>query len=98
MSDLLSKTLFVAGCQCLDLLWWTVNEPDAPELVPDLSLEHVFQQGHEVGELARSYVPGGILIDLPHSAVDARLGATREALKSANHTRALRRRGALFLW
>jgi predicted RecB family nuclease len=80
MPQQLSKTRFVAGCQCHDLLWWTVHEPDAPELVPDMSLEDRFEQGHQVGELARSYVPGGVLIDLPHDAVEQRLAASREAL------------------
>jgi hypothetical protein len=31
-----SKTRFVAGCQRHDLSWWTVHEPDTPELVPDI--------------------------------------------------------------
>ena len=31
----LSKSRFVTGCQCHKLLWWTVHEPDAPELQPD---------------------------------------------------------------
>src|SRR6202042_3470523 len=28
----LSKSRFTTGLQCHRLLWWTVNEPDAPEL------------------------------------------------------------------
>ncbi len=80
MPQQLSKSHFVAGCQCHGLLWWTVHEPDAPELVPDMSLEDKFEQGHQVGELARSYVPGGVLIDLPRDQVEQRLAATREAL------------------
>jgi predicted RecB family nuclease len=82
MPHRLSKTRFVAGCQCHDLLWWTVHEPDAPELEPDISLEDRFEQGREVGELARGYVPGGVLIDLPHNEVERRLAATRQALDS----------------
>ncbi|UCD24974.1 MAG: DUF2779 domain-containing protein, partial [Gemmatimonadota bacterium] len=82
MPHRLSKTRFVAGCQCHDLLWWTVHEPDAPELEPDISLEHRFEQGNHVGALAREYVPDGVLIDLPHNAVEQRLAATQSALQS----------------
>ena len=33
-----------------------------------------------MGALARTYVPGGVLVDLPHDAYEQRLEATREAL------------------
>ncbi len=29
----LSKSRFVAGCQCHKLLWWRVHEPKAKELL-----------------------------------------------------------------
>jgi len=38
-------------------------------------------QGARVGELARTYVPGGLLIDLPYDAYTERLAATDEALR-----------------
>jgi hypothetical protein len=76
----LSKSRFVAGCQCPKLLWWKVHEPDAPELQPDRVLQDLFDQGVVVGELARLQFPGGVLIDLPHSAVHERVAATRAAL------------------
>jgi predicted RecB family nuclease len=59
-----------------------VHEPDAPELEPSLGLQHRFEQGQQVGELARSYVPGGVLIDAPHNRIDERVRATREALEA----------------
>jgi len=62
----LSKSRFVQGCQCPKLLWWATYEHDAPELVPDAALEYIFEQGHQVGELARERFPGGVLIDLDH--------------------------------
>ena len=82
MAYRLSKSRFVAGWLCPNELWWQVHEPDAPELVPDVSLQDRMNQGNEVGELACTYVPGGVLIDLPHTAVDERLAKTREALDS----------------
>ena len=58
----LSKSRFVAGKQCERQLWWRVHEPDAPELVPDADVAYRMEVGRDVGELARSYVPGGVLI------------------------------------
>jgi predicted RecB family nuclease len=57
------------------------REPAAPELQIDAQLHAAFDQGHRVGVLARTYVPGGVLIDLPYHAWEQRLAATREALE-----------------
>jgi hypothetical protein len=62
------------------MLWWKVHEPDAPELVPDPATQRLFDQGTRVGELARTYVPGGRLVDLPHDRYDERLAVTQAAL------------------
>ena len=78
----LSKSRFTAGLQCARQLWWRVHEPDAPELVPDVVMRKLFEQGNRIGELARSYVPGGVLIDLPHHAYEERLAATQAALRA----------------
>src|ERR1700688_2022535 len=78
----LSKSRFVAGAQCHKLLWWKVHEPDAVELQPDKVLQARFDQGKQVGELARARFPGGVLIDLPHNAVAERVQRTREALEA----------------
>jgi predicted RecB family nuclease len=76
----LSKSRFVAGCQCEKLLWWTVHEPDATELQPDKVLQDLFDQGRHVGDLARERFPGGILIDHPHEAYAVRLASTQTAI------------------
>lgn len=76
----LSKSRYVTGLQCPKRLWWTVHEPNAPELAGDDQLQAIFARGHRVGELARMYVPGGVLIDLPHHELDARVAATAKAL------------------
>jgi len=60
----LSKSRYVSGLQCHKQLWWRVHEPASPELVPDAALQNVFRHGTRVGEVARGYVPGGVLIDL----------------------------------
>ncbi len=76
----LSKSRFTAGLQCHRLLWWRVHEPDAPELTAGLADQAILDQGTRVGELARSYVPGGRLVDLPYDAFAERITATRRLL------------------
>jgi hypothetical protein len=71
----------MAGLQCRKQLWWQVHEPGAPELAVDPALQAVFDRGHRVGALARTHVPGGVLIDLPYDAYEERLAATRAALE-----------------
>jgi predicted RecB family nuclease len=78
----LSKSRFTAGLQCHKLLWWRVHEPDAPELKPDPDLQALFDQGTQVGEAARAYVPGGVLIDLPYDRMKEKAAATRKALSN----------------
>jgi hypothetical protein len=70
----------MAGLQCHKLLWWTAHEPAAAELDVDDARQAVYDQGHRVGALARTYVPGGVLVDLPHNAYEQRLKETRRAL------------------
>jgi predicted RecB family nuclease len=77
----LSKSRVMAGLQCHKRLWWTVHEPTAPELQPDEALQAVFDEGTQVGEVARTYVPGGVLIDLPYNAYAERIKATAAALR-----------------
>jgi predicted RecB family nuclease len=72
----------MAGIQCPKLLWWQVHEPDAPELETDPEVQFRFDRGHEVGRLAQTYVPGGVLIDVPHDERDRRLRETAEALRA----------------
>ena len=76
----LSKSRFTSGVQCHKKLWWEIHEPGAPELQPDKVLRDLFDQGHQVGALARTRFPGGVLIDLPHTAGAERVAATRKAL------------------
>jgi predicted RecB family nuclease len=77
----LSKSRFLAGMQCHRQLWWKVHEPDAPELVVDVKQQAVFDQGHQVGEVARTFIPGGELIDLPFDRKRDRIAATKRALE-----------------
>jgi hypothetical protein len=76
----LSKSRFTQGIQCTRLLWWSVHEPDAPELVADASLQAVFDRGHQVGALARERFPGGVLVDGEYRDVKGKVERTRRAI------------------
>jgi predicted RecB family nuclease len=78
----LSKSRFTTGLQCYRQLWWQAHEPDAPELVADAAQRAIFDQGSEVGRVARERVPGGVLIEFPYRALAERVEATRIALES----------------
>ena len=78
----LSKSRVLAGLQCHKRLWWTVHEPEAPELQPDEALQALFDDGTYVGRVARAHVPGGVLIDLPYHAYDERIAGTQAALQA----------------
>jgi hypothetical protein len=81
MAYRLSKSGFVKGWKCPNLLWWYVHDREAPEFVPGPALRGRLEQGQVVGALAQQQVAGGVLIDLPHTAVDERVAATREAIQ-----------------
>ena len=80
MPHRLSKSRYTAGVQCHKLLWWKVHEPMAVELQPGKVLQDRFDQGTQVGTLARGTFPGGMLVDLPHQAVDERVKLTRRLI------------------
>jgi predicted RecB family nuclease len=76
----ISKSRFCYGLQCLKQLWWRVNEPDAPELVADASLQAVFDQGSRVGEAAQRQFPGGTLIGHEYWRIPEKVADTQAAL------------------
>jgi predicted RecB family nuclease len=73
----LSKSRFVAGCQCLKRLYLQAH---APELAaqPDEVDEAIIEQGREVGLLARQMFPGGVAVDARSREEAVR--ATRELI------------------
>jgi predicted RecB family nuclease len=79
-SATLSKSRFCYGLQCLKQLWWRVQEPKAPELVPGPALQAVFDRGHDVGARAQREFPGGTLIGHEYWEVAERVADTQAAL------------------
>jgi hypothetical protein len=56
-----SKSKFLWGGQCRKLLWYAYNAKDQiPE--PDAATQAIFDQGHEVGALAKVLYPVGIIV------------------------------------
>jgi len=71
----LSKSKFVAGCQCLKRLYLQVHPPKlAAE--PDGAAGAIIEQGREVGMLARQLFPGGV--EVRNERLDKAIRATRE--------------------
>jgi hypothetical protein len=60
-SQNISKSKFLQGLQCPKLLWSAFN---AKHLLPEVdeALQAVFDQGHEVGSLAKKLFPNGVQI------------------------------------
>jgi CRISPR/Cas system-associated exonuclease Cas4 (RecB family) len=75
---MLSKSRYLNGLQCPRLLWVVSNEPDRiPE--PDAATQHIFDQGHLVGELAKKLFPGGI--DMPAKDFMGNITMTKDLLQ-----------------
>ena len=72
----ISKSRYVAGCQCAKRLYWQVHEPElAAE--PDAADQAIMQQGLEVGMLARQLFQGGVEVG-SDGGLDQAIRATRE--------------------
>jgi len=74
----ISKSKFVAGVQCLKRLYFQVHDPElAAE--PNAASEAIFEQGREVGLLARQMFPGGVEVS-GSGGLDGAIRATRELI------------------
>jgi hypothetical protein len=77
----ISKSKFLSGSQCKKLLWSAYNEKDQiPET--DAAQQAIFDQGHEVGALAKSLYPGGIEVSEGVTDFEQVLQQSLEAVKS----------------
>ncbi|MCK4589530.1 MAG: DUF2779 domain-containing protein [Nanoarchaeota archaeon] len=73
-----SKSSYMAGLQCLNYLWAKINRPDEIQ-EPDEATQYRFDQGHLVGELAKTHFPTGI--DIPTEDFNENISKTQEYLK-----------------
>lgn len=79
VSPYISKSKFLSGLQCHKLLWHVYN---AKHLIPeaDAHQQAIFDQGHEVGELAKQLFPGGIEVGKGVTDLDETLALSKQAL------------------
>src|SRR5262245_15855834 len=77
----ISKSKFLWGNQCRKLLWYAYNARDQiPE--PDAAQQAIFDQGHEVGALAKALYPGGIDVGVGVTDFEQVLRQSLEAVKA----------------
>jgi hypothetical protein len=76
----LSKSKFLGGLQCHKLLWHAYN---AKHLIPEpnASQQAIFDQGHEVGALAKRLFADGIEVGEGITDLDDTLRLTQEAIR-----------------
>jgi hypothetical protein len=79
----ISKSKFVAGVQCLKRVYLQVHEPElAGEL--DETSKAVMEQGHQVGVVAQTAFPGGVLVEAGHTELDRAIRETNELVAKSN--------------
>src|SRR5262245_22335880 len=71
----LSKSKFLSGLQCHKRLYLEVHHPSLATK-PDAATQAMFDMGTEVGELARSLFPGGVLVTAGYRQTEAALTQT----------------------
>ena len=77
----ISKSKFIQGLQCPKLIWSAYN---AKHLFPavDAGLQAVFDQGHEVGSLAKKMFPNGVNIDTAPTDFEGAISLTQKQFAS----------------
>jgi hypothetical protein len=75
-----SKGKFLWGQQCRKLLWVAYNAEDRIP-GPDAAQQAIFDQGHEVGALAKEMFPDGVEIGHGITEFDDIIRSTQQALK-----------------
>ncbi|THJ23573.1 MAG: DUF2779 domain-containing protein [Nitrospira sp. CG24E] len=76
----LSKSKFLSGLQCHKRLYLEVHQPSLATK-PDAATQAMFDMGTEVGELARSRFPGGVLVTAGYRQSEAALAQTAELIQ-----------------
>lgn len=76
----LSKSKYLQGLQCPKLLWTHFNNP---ELIPapGAAQQHIFDTGHEVGDLAKQLYPNGVEVPMKRDDLPATVRDTRELMQ-----------------
>ena len=76
----ISKSQYLKGVQCPKALWYYRHRPDLkPEITE--AQQHLFDTGHEIGELAKEYFKGGVEITAEYYEIDKAIGSTEDAIR-----------------
>ena len=76
----ISKSKFLWGHQCKKLLWYAYNEK-AQIPAPDAAQQAIFDQGHEVGALARTLYACGVEVSADATDFEQVLLKSLEAVR-----------------
>ena len=77
----LSKSKFLSGLQCHKRLYLEVHQPSLATK-PDAATQAMFDMGTEVGELARTRFPGGVLVTAGYRQTESALAQTIELVQN----------------
>lgn len=75
----LSKSLYTRGLQCQKSLWLKKNKKEVLSL-PDASSQAIFQNGNDVGILARELFPNGIEIPFENTTFRKKINLTKKLI------------------
>lgn len=78
--QILSKSKLMRGVQCEKNLWLSIHKPEL-EAETDEATQMQFDEGNEVGDLARQLEKQGVLIDAPYYDFDSAVKKTAEAIQ-----------------
>src|ERR1017187_9951592 len=76
----ISKSTYLMGLQCLKLIWFRYNAKDQIP-APDEPTQAIFDQGTQVGELARKLFPGGTVVAPGIINPDEVIAQTQKAIR-----------------
>lgn len=81
MPKLLTKSKYMSGLQCPKKLWIETNQRDLiPPVTP--SQQFIFDQGHEVGDIAQKRYPKGFLLPQNHMQIKENVEQTKKELET----------------
>ena len=78
----LKKGTFLSGVHCERRMWWEIHDKGCEETKIGLATQNLFDQGNEVGELAREQVPGGVFIRRDRGNFVPSFALSREAVNN----------------
>ena len=79
----LSKSKYLAGCQCPRRVWLACRSPDLGAEA-DAAKQAIFDLGHEIGRRAHELFPGGVLVSQPPWEHRQAIRQTRALLADPN--------------